>query len=60
MKAEYILAAIESMKTVEDLLCNFKELTTKDRWRVATDLMDARIDLMHYSGLSEKEVEVEE
>lgn len=60
MKAEYIIAALLAMKTAEDRLCKFKEISTKDSWILADALMNARIDLMVYSGVREHEVTIEE
>jgi len=60
MKAEYILKAIEAMKKAEDRLCSFKEINAKDSWILADDLMNARIDLMVYSGIKEQDVTIEE
>ena len=60
MKAEYILKAIEAMKAAEDRLCKFKEISARDSWLLADGLMNARIDLIFYSGIKEQDVTVEE
>ena len=60
MKAEYILNAIAAMKAVEDRLCSFEKMEAKERWKLGLDLMNARIDLLCYSGIKEQDVTVEE
>jgi hypothetical protein len=60
MKAEYIIAALLAMKTTEDRLCSFEKMEAKERWKLGLDLMNARIDLLCYSGIKEQDVTIEE